>query len=131
MRLKLAIPTRILVDEEVAKVSAEAENGWFTLLPGHIDFVAALVPSLLAYEDGAGRETVVAVDEGILVKQGPQVLVSSRNAVMGASLEELGQTVEEHFAALGEQEAQARSALAKMEADFVRNLLQSEKYGGA
>ena len=68
MNLKIAIPTKILLDMEVSKVSAEAENGSFTLLPGHIDFVAALVPSLLACEDASGRETLVAVDEGILVK---------------------------------------------------------------
>jgi F-type H+-transporting ATPase subunit epsilon len=131
MRLKIAIPTKILVDEEVTKVSAEAENGSFTLLPGHIDFVAALVPSLLAYVDTAGQEQVVAVDEGILVKQGQEVLVSSRSAVKGASLEELSRTVSEHFMALGEQESQARSALARMEADVVRNLMEIEKYGGA
>lgn len=129
MNLKIAIPTKILLDMEVSKVSAEAENGSFTLLPGHIDFVAALVPSLLACEDASGRETLVAVDEGILVKQGQDVLVSSRNAVRGASLEALSETVREHFATTGGQEAQARSALAKMEADFVRNLMQTEKYG--
>lgn len=131
MRLKVAIPTRILVDAEVVKVSAEALNGSFTLLPAHIDFVAALAPSLLLYEDDGGRESVIAVDDGILVKQGPQVLVSSRNAVQGPSLEELARTVEQEFATLDEHERQARSALAKMEADLIRTLMESERYGGA
>ncbi len=131
MRLKVAIPTKILLDEEVVKVSAEAQDGWFTLLPAHIDFVAALVPSLLSYEDASGREGVLAVDEGILVKQGPQVIVSSRSAVRGPGLEELARTVEQEFATLDEHERQARSALAKMEADFIRNLMESEKYGPA
>ena len=56
MKLTVLLPTEILVDEEVAKVVAEAQNGSFCLLPRHIDFVAALVPGLLSF--------VKAVDGG-------------------------------------------------------------------
>ena len=49
MRLTVLLPTEILVDEEVVKVVAEAQNGSFCLLPRHIDFVAALVPGLLSF----------------------------------------------------------------------------------
>ena len=44
MRLKVLLPTKVLIDEEVTKVVAEAENGSFCILPRHIDFVSALVP---------------------------------------------------------------------------------------
>jgi len=50
MNLKILLPTEILLDEEVTKVSAEAENGSFTLLPNHIDFVTAIVPGILFFE---------------------------------------------------------------------------------
>ena len=80
MRLKLLIPTRVVVDEEVAKVVADGEHGSFCLLPEHVDFLAALVPGLLAFEDEAGQERFVAVDEGVLVKRGDEVLVSTRQA---------------------------------------------------
>jgi F-type H+-transporting ATPase subunit epsilon len=46
MQLKILIPTKILVDCQVTKVIAEAENGHFCLLPHHVDFVAALVPGI-------------------------------------------------------------------------------------
>jgi hypothetical protein len=44
-------------------VTADAHNGHFCL-PNHIDFVSALVPGLLIYEDLEGNGKLVAVDEG-------------------------------------------------------------------
>ena len=127
MRLRILTPTQVLVDEEVRQVTMEAENGSFSLLPGHIDYVAALVPGLLVYRSDGGGETVVAVDEGIVVKQGQRTFVSCRHAVKGQALEELARTVEEQFQTQDDQEKKAQTALAKIEADFVRTLLQRER----
>jgi F-type H+-transporting ATPase subunit epsilon len=128
MRLKIALPTRLLYDADVRKVSGEAVDGSFTLLPRHIDFVTSLVPGIL-FCDTAGEnaeEVFFAVDEGILVKRGPDVLVSTRNAVCSADLASLHRTVREHFETLDEQERRARSALVRLEADFVRRYLELE-----
>ena len=46
MRLKVLLPAKVAVDEEVTKVTAEAANGSFSLLPRHVDFIAALVPAI-------------------------------------------------------------------------------------
>jgi F-type H+-transporting ATPase subunit epsilon len=129
MRLKVLLPTDILVDEEVAKVTAEAENGSFCLLPRHIDFVAALVPGLLSFvKPGAAGEEFLAVDEGILVKCGPEVLVSTRQAVRGPELGQLRVMVAKNFKVLTDQEKRARSALAHLEANFIRRFLKLEKH---
>ena len=127
MKLKVLVPSEVLIDEEVTKVIAEAENGSFCLLPRHIDFVAALVPGLLSFESGEGREEFLALDEGILIKCGPEVLVSTRNAVRGPDLGKLKQTVEEEFRVLNDREKMARSAVAKLEANFVRRFMELEK----
>ena len=50
MRLTVWLPTQVLMQEEVTRIKAEAENGWFGLLPKHVDFVTALVPGILAFE---------------------------------------------------------------------------------
>ncbi|NJN82279.1 MAG: F0F1 ATP synthase subunit epsilon [Caldilineaceae bacterium] len=124
MRLKILLPTQILVDVEVTKVIAEAENGSFCLLPRHIDFVAALAPGLLAYELTDGREEFIAVDQGILVKKGDEVLVSVVNAARGPNLGTLRKTVADQFQVLDERERRARTALARLEADFVRRFME-------
>ena len=120
MNLHVFLPTEILLNEVVSKVIAEGENGLFCLLPRHIDFVSALLPGNLSFVLETGQEEFVAIDEGILVKCGAEVLVSSRQAVRGADLGNLRQTVEEQFQVLDEREKLARSATAKLEADLVR-----------
>ena len=65
------------------RIKAEAENGWFGLLPKHIDFVTALVPGVMTFQPGGRPEEYLAIDHGILVKCGPEVSVSTRNAVRG------------------------------------------------
>lgn len=123
-KLKVLLPAEVLIDEEVTSVSAEAQNGFFCLLPRHIDFVAALVPGILSFENAEGNEVFLAVDEGILVKCGQEVMVSTRNAMRAPDLGKLKQTVEEEFMVLGEREKTARSAMAKIEAGFVRRFLE-------
>jgi len=131
MNLKVLLPTEVLVDEAVRKVTAEAANGSFCLLPRHIDFVAALVPGLLSFEtdEEEVREVFLAVAEGVLVKSGEEVLVSVRDAVRGGELGELRRIVEEKFKVLDDKEKTARTAMARIEAGFVRRFLEVQKRG--
>ncbi len=124
MHLHVLLPSRVLVDEEVSKVIAEAENGSFCLLPRHVDMVAALTPGLLSFTAVDGDEEFIAVDEGILVKHGPDVSVSVRDAVRSADLGLLRLTIHERFEALDDREKRARGALARLEADFVRRFIE-------
>lgn len=124
MRLKVLLPSRVLVDEEVTKVIAEGGNGFFCLLPRHVDWLAALVPGLFLFVTQEGKEEFMAVDEGILVKRGDEVLVSTRNATLGPDLGMLQRTVEEEYRLLDERERMMNSALAKLEADLVRRFIE-------
>lgn len=124
MHLKVMQPTNGLIDEQVTKVTAEGEEGSFCLLPQHVDWVAALVPGILSFELETGEEIFLAIDEGILVKQGATVWVSVRSAVRGVDLETLHQTVQQQFRQLDEQERQARSTLARLETSFVREFME-------
>jgi F-type H+-transporting ATPase subunit epsilon len=128
MKLKVLLPTEILVDQEVTKVIAEAENGSFCLLPRHIDFVAALPPGILIFESAEGHEEFIAVDEGTLVKVGREVLVSTRNAVRSSELGTLKQIVEQEFRVLDDREKMAHSASAKLEADLARRFIELGEY---
>jgi F-type H+-transporting ATPase subunit epsilon len=131
MNLKVLLPTEVFVDEAVRKVTAEGANGSFCLLPRHIDFVAALVPGLLSYEtdEEEAKEVFLAVAEGVLVKSGQEVLVSVRNAVRGGELGELREIVEKKFKVLDDKEKTARTAMARIEAGFVRRFLEVQKRG--
>jgi F-type H+-transporting ATPase subunit epsilon len=127
MRLKVLLPTKVFIDQDVNKVIAEAWNGHFCILPKHIDFVAALVPSILSFEHDGGEE-FLAIDEGILVKCSSNVRVSTRRAVRSKDLGTLKQTLEEEFKILDEREKKTRSILAKLELDFARRFFKLRDY---
>ena len=124
MTLKILLPSRVLLEQAVAKVSAEALNGHFCLLPRHIDFAAVLVPGILSWETADGEESFAAVDRGTLVKCADQVSVSVSNAVQGPDLGSLKKTVEERFEQEDERKKTVRTAMAKIEAGFVRKFVE-------
>jgi F-type H+-transporting ATPase subunit epsilon len=124
MRLKLLLPSHILIDEPVQKIIAEGQDGSFCLEPRHVDFVSALKPGLLQFIAKDGQEVFVAIDEGILVKCADEVMISAYNAVRGDDLATLKDTVEHRFRQLDESERIARSALARLEAGVVRRFIQ-------
>lgn len=123
MNLKILLPFGIFADKtSVSRIVAETRAGSFGILPQRLDCVAALTPGILIYETEMEGEFYVAVDEGVLVKAGPDVLVSVRRALGGTDLGQLRDAVEQEFLTLDEHEQSVRSVLAKMESDFIRRM---------
>jgi F-type H+-transporting ATPase subunit epsilon len=123
MNLKILLPFQIFAEKtEVSRIVAETQEGSFGILPQRLDCVAALVPGILIYETAADGEVFVAVDEGILVKTGAEVLVSVRRALSGTDLGQLRAAVEQEFLTLDEREQSVRTVMAKLESGFLRRL---------
>ena len=121
MNLKILLPFKIFAEKiGVLRIVAESREGSFGLLPHRLDCVAALAPGILVFETEAEGEVCMAVDEGVLVKTGYDVLVSVRNAIGGMDLDKLHEAVEREFRNLDEQEKSVRSVLAKLESGFIR-----------
>jgi F-type H+-transporting ATPase subunit epsilon len=120
MRLEVITPMAVRVDRAVVHIVAEAPDGFFGMLPGHIDFVSELVPGILLYETAEGTERFVAVNSGTLVKCGDVVRVAVRGAIEGDDLAELRARVEADFHKRDEDERDARAALARLEASMIR-----------
>ncbi|PKO08334.1 MAG: F0F1 ATP synthase subunit epsilon [Chloroflexi bacterium HGW-Chloroflexi-2] len=124
MNLKILLPTEVFLETKASKIVAEAGDGFFGLLPRHVDFVSALVPGIFTYWDKDDNEIFMAIDSGLLVKYGQNVLVSTRNAVCGQDLDELETLIDETFNVIDEQDRTARRAVSRMEADFIRRLVE-------
>ena len=125
MNLKVLLPFEIFADKTgVSRIVAETREGSFGLLPHRLDCVAALAPGILTYQIGAQAEVYMAVDEGVLVKTGLDVLISVRNAIGGTDLGQLHAAVEREFLHLNEREQSVRSVMAKMESDFISRLAE-------
>lgn len=121
-----------MVETSVTKVLAPGSHGLFAILPRHVDYVAVLRQGLLTYEDldaGTG-ERHVAIDGGVLVKQGEAVVVSTPDAIPGERLDDLQDAVVRYFAARAERELDARAALSRLESDIVQRMLELEEDHG-
>ncbi|MEO7485710.1 MAG: F0F1 ATP synthase subunit epsilon [Ferruginibacter sp.] len=119
MNLKILLPYKVFADiKNVSRVVMETSEGAYGLLPQRLDCVAALVPGIFTYETG-GTSHYVAVDTGVMVKAGTQVLVSVRNAVGGADLGKLGDLVKKDFKSEDENQKQATTVIAKLERGFI------------
>ena len=121
MNLKVLLQFQVFAEKtDVVSIVAETREGSFGLLPHRLDCVAALVPGILIYQTESGGEVLVAVDEGVLVKTGMDVLVSVRLAISGTDLGQLHAAVEKEFLTLDENEQSVRSAVAKLETGFLQ-----------
>ena len=121
MNLKVLLPFQVFAEKTgVLRIVAETREGSFGLLPHRLDCVAALAPGILIYETEADGEAFVAVDEGVLVKTGPDVLVSLRRAIGGTDLGKLRDSVKQEFLTLDKHEQSVRTVMAKLETGFLR-----------
>ncbi len=123
MNLRVRLPFRLFTEKiDVSRIVAETTQGAFGILPHRLDCVAALGPGILSYQTEADGEVFVAVDEGVLVKTGVEVLVSVRRALGGTDLGQLREAVKREFQTLDEHEQTVRTIMAKLETGFMRRL---------
>lgn len=128
MILNIYLPTAIYWSTESAvKILAEGMEGYFTLLPRHIDYIAVLVPGILTVEIQAGDIFYFAVDHGTLVKKGETISISARNAIQGKEYETLASVVEEEFKQINEMEKKSRTALTGLEYGLLRRFADLSK----
>jgi F-type H+-transporting ATPase subunit epsilon len=123
MDLKILLPFEVFAEKTgVSRIVAETLGGSLGVLPHRLDCVAALTAGILTYDTPADGEVFVAVDEGIIVKTGPDVLVSVRRAFGGNDLNQLRGAIEREFLTLDAREQSVRSAVAKMEGELIRRM---------
>jgi F-type H+-transporting ATPase subunit epsilon len=128
MRLKVLLPFQVFADEpDVLRIVAETTGGSFGLLPHRLDCVAALVPGILSYRSAARGEVFLALDEGVLVKTGADVLVSARRAIGGADLGQLRDAVAREFVQQDTQEHDLHAVMARLEGGFLRRFAGLER----
>lgn len=118
--LKILLPYQVFFESDVVKrIVIETNAGVFGILPNRLDCVATMVPGILTYEIQDCEEAYVAVDEGIFVKYGNDVLITVRNAFTGVNLGELQALIESEFLNLDEREKGVKLVISKLESEFV------------
>jgi F-type H+-transporting ATPase subunit epsilon len=128
VNLKVLIPFEIFAQKSaVLRIVAETQEGSFGLLPHRLDCAAALAPGILTFETEAEGTAYIAVDEGVLVKAGDDVLVSVRRAIGGKDLAQLQEAVQHEFIDLDAEQRTVRAALAKIESGLIARFAEFQR----
>jgi F-type H+-transporting ATPase subunit epsilon len=128
MRLEILLPYGVFADwPDVTRLVVESTAGSIGVLPRRLDFTTALRPGVVTYQRGSGKEEFIAIDEGVLVKSGSEVRMSVHDAIGGADLGGLRDAVRTRYARLDETERAARSAMARLQSDFVRRFMELKR----
>ena len=128
MQLRILVPSGEFANiENVTRIVVMTPAGSFGLLPQRMDCATVLSPGLLTYSNTYQDEVHLAVDAGVLVKTGAQVLVCVRHAIAGADLGRLRQAVQQELQNLSEQEKTSRTTLAHLESGLVREFVKLQR----
>lgn len=125
MQLKVVLPTKVFLElDAVCRIVVETSAGAYGLLPQRLDCVSAVVPGILTYETAGGDEVFVAHDEGVLVKYGSQVLMSTRRAFSGSDLNLMHRQLREQILDQGEDELAQQQLQTRLESGFLRRFAE-------
>ena len=128
MQLKILVPSQVFACiENVAQIVVTTPTGSFGLLPHRMDCAAVLAPGVLSYVTASHDEFHMAVDAGVMVKTGAEVLVCVRHAISGADLGRLQQAVQQELLRLSEQEQSSRRTLAHLESGLIREFVELQR----
>lgn len=123
MNLKIITPLEVFDVSDVDKIYAEGLEGYFTVLPKHADYVSSLTTSVFRFLK-SGKESVFAVDGGVFVKVGSDVSLAVRHIIKGNDLLDLKKRMEEEFREIDDNERKTKTALASLEGNIAKLLLE-------
>jgi F-type H+-transporting ATPase subunit epsilon len=128
MQLKILVPSGVFASvANVGRIVVMTPAGSFGLLPHRLDCATVLSPGLLTYSTATIGEVQLAVDAGVMVKTGAEVLVCVRHAIAGADLGHLRYAVEQEILKLSEQEKSNRRTLAHLESGLIREFVELQR----
>jgi F-type H+-transporting ATPase subunit epsilon len=128
MLLKVLVPSQVFASiENVARIVVTTPTGCFGLLPQRMDCATVLSPGLLSYVTASHEEAHIAVDAGVMVKTGAEVLVCVRHAISGADLGGLRQAVQQELLRLSDEELASRRTLAHLESGLIREFVELQR----
>lgn len=131
MTLKVFSPTGVVLDLPIHKVDFEGLDGYWTLLPKHVDCVDALKPCIVSYTDTSDKTRYMACNKGVIVKKGNVVSISTKLAILDDDLKKLEKTIEVDFKQMEEERKEVSTTMARLEIGLAKGLqaLRQESRG--
>ena len=132
MELCVHSPLGILLEQDILSVTVETLDGYYTLLPKHVDFAAVLTSGIVSYKTLAEQEKYLACHQGIVVKKAGRVTISVQGGILADSLPELQQQIALEAKQNEQQRKELNTAMARLELGVIRGFqkLKGDADGG-
>lgn len=126
MDLEILAPDHVVVKDQIVDLRAADASGRLGLRPGHEPFLTVLVPCLLMFRTTGGKDLFAAVDGGVLILEGREISLATRDAVVSERLDDVAEVAAEMLEVRRTREKSARAAFAELEASLLRELRKVE-----
>ena len=83
---KLITPLKIIVHEEIKKITFKGLEGYVTILPNHIDYISVFQPHIITFVNNQNIEKYVSVLSGSLVKVEKKIRISTQEAIISDNI---------------------------------------------
>ncbi len=128
MQLRILVPSgEFACVMNVERIVVMTPGGSFGLLPQRLDCATVLSPGLLTYATATSDDVHLALDAGVLIKTGSEVLACVRRAIAGADLGQLRNAVQHELGIRRNQERSDHSTLARLESGFIREFIELQR----
>ena len=127
MNLQVYSPLEKVLQTDIQKVVFETLNGYQTLLPKHVDYVAALNTGIISYVTTDGEEGYLACHEGVVVKKAQQVTISAQGVLWADTLDELQENIAVSYKENEEQRKELNLAMARLELGLMRGFQRLQR----
>jgi F-type H+-transporting ATPase subunit epsilon len=121
LKLEIVTPEAIAISEDVELVTLPAVDGQIGIYPEHVHLITQMVPGELI-ATRAGRESVIAVGEGLVAVSGDRVEILTDLAIRAEDLDAAKIEEARKRARARREEKVADESLAAVNASVVRSL---------
>jgi len=122
--LRVITPTEIVLSCPIQKITIEGIEGFRTLLPKHMDFITALKPGIMTYMTQDSQIQYLACNQGLCVKCGDTVSISTPWAIISDNLSHLKIRIKQAFQEMEQERKEVGVSLARLEIGLTKGLMQ-------
>ena len=124
MDLQIITPAEIILSCPIQKITIEGIDGFRTLLPKHMDFITALKAGIMTYVTLNNQTQYVACHQGLCVKNGNTVSISTPWAITSDNVSTLKQHIKQAFQAMEQERKEVGVSMARLEIGLTKGLMQ-------
>lgn len=127
LNLRIYTPEKLFLEKEILKITLNGKEGSFSILPKHVDYISSFDDCIMCYTDTSNKTSFLATNQGIITKIGRNIEISTFHVVVGNSLMELKNNINElskKSKDIANKNTEINENLKKMELSILKKIME-------